>query len=148
MDIRKAQEVDLEAMNNVITDGVMQWDLPDRVRHLALSSFHYDALDLQYMDIQVAVDEESFIVGVVACEATDSPDEILLHGIFVRPNEQRKGLGKLLLRAVEQGEALSRMKKLLVKPQKEALNFFRGMGFERVMSKSNNQYENLMSKTL
>jgi len=126
----------------------MQWDLPDRVKRLSLSSFHYDALDLQHMDIHVATDDEQIIVGVVACEMTDSPDAMLLHGIFVRPNEQHQGVGTLLLKTLEQSLSSSRVKTLLVKPQKEAMSFFQGLGFEREKTNHSHQYENLMSKSL
>lgn len=148
MNVRKATEKDLEELNNVISGAVMQWNLPERVKRLSLSSFHYDALDLQHMDIQLATDDEQIIVGVVACEMTDSSNEILLHGIFVRLNKQRKGVGKLLLKCVEKDLSSSMINKLLVKPQKEAMSFFRAMGFERIISKNKNQYENLMSKSL
>lgn len=146
MNVQKASEKDLEEFNRVITDAVMQWDLPDRVKRLSLSSFHYDVHDLQHMDIYVAKDDEQTIIGVIACEMTDLPSEILLHGIFVRPNDQRKGVGKLLLETVEQNLPSSMIRTIVVKPQKGAQSFFRALGFERVKSHGKNQYENLMIK--
>lgn len=148
MDVKKATEEDLEELNSVITDAVMQWVLPDRVKRLSLPSFHYDALDVQHMDIRIARNHQHTIIAIIATEMTDSPGVILLHGIFVRSSDQRRGVGTLLLRTVEQNLSASMVKSLLVKPQKEAIDFFHALGFEHVTPKHKNQYENLMRKTL
>lgn len=148
MNIRKAREKDLEQLNAMITDAVMQWDLPDRVKRLSLNSFHYDALDLQGMRIRVAIDEENRLVGVAALEATDNPHEMLLHGLFVSPERQRSGIGTTLLQTIEQDLRSLNILTLLVKPQRSALVFFQTMGFSRVKSSSERQYENLMCKAL
>lgn len=146
INIRKANEADLAEINLLITDAIMQWHLPERVKRLSVSSFHYDALDMAHMDLQVAVNNEQHIMGVIACEATDKPQELLLHGIFVRPNQQRQGVGKALIASIEQALISDKISSLLVKPQKEALPFFQHMGFTGVQRKSTIQYENLMSK--
>lgn len=148
MNLQAAGEKDLEELNAVISDAIMQWDLPERVKRLSLPSFHYDVLDLQHMDIQIVRNSQQAIVGVIATETTDLLDTILLHGVFVSTKVQRKGVGKFLLKTVEQQLLSLKVKNLLVKPQKGALNFFHKMGFESIKSEGRIRYENLLSKML
>lgn len=133
--IRPALAADLDAANAVIEACVMAWELPPRVKRLALGSYLYRTHDLEYMDMLVAETAPGEIVGIAALEAAspaDLPDGrsgLLLHGLYVLPARQHEGIGG---RLVDAALALTRTRTLdglLVKAQSEAVGFFRAMGF-------------------
>lgn len=138
--IRAAEKQDLPALNRIIENAVMTWQLPERVKRLALPSYRYDEIDLQHYQILLA-EEEGHIIGVAAWdnEPHKGPGDctgILLHGIYVEPGQQRRGIGKQLLKAVEESIKQSSHKPktegLLVKAQKDAEDFFRAQGLRRL----------------
>lgn len=138
MNIRPARLADLESINRVISAAVMTWDLPERVKRLALSSYHYHAVDFAHFGMCVA-EQHDHIVGVAAWEPADPrdlPDELavgahglLLHGLYVDPSHQRQGLGRLLLQPVLQAAQQASVAGVLVKAQSDAVPFFRALGW-------------------
>lgn len=138
MNIRPARLADLESINRVISAAVMTWDLPERVKRLALSSYHYHAVDFAHFGMCVA-EQHDQIVGVAAWEPADPrdlPDELavgahglLLHGLYVDPSHQRQGLGRLLLQSVLQAAQQASVAGVLVKAQSDAVPFFRALGW-------------------
>jgi predicted N-acetyltransferase YhbS len=138
MNIRPARRADLESINRVISAAVMTWDLPERVKRLALSSYHYHAVDFAHFGMCVA-EQHDQIVGVAAWEPADPrdlPDELavgahglLLHGLYVDPSHQRQGLGRLLLQPVLQAAQQASVAGVLVKAQSDAVPFFRALGW-------------------
>jgi GNAT superfamily N-acetyltransferase len=138
MNIRPARLADLESINRVISAAVMTWDLPERVKRLALSSYHYHAVDFAHFGMCVA-EQHDQIVGVAAWEPADPrdlPDELavgahglLLHGLYVDPSHQRQGLGRLLLQPVLQAAQQASVAGVLVKAQSDAVPFFRALGW-------------------
>ncbi len=138
MNIRPARLADLESINGVISAAVMTWDLPERVKRLALSSYHYHAVDFAHFGMCVA-EQHDQIVGVAAWEPADPrdlPDELavgahglLLHGLYVDPSHQRQGLGRLLLQPVLQAAQQASVAGVLVKAQSDAVPFFRALGW-------------------
>jgi predicted N-acetyltransferase YhbS len=138
MNIRPARLADLESINRVISAAVMTWDLPERVKRLALSSYHYHAVDFAHFGMCVA-EQHDQIVGVAAWEPVDPrdlPDELavgahglLLHGLYVDPSHQRQGLGRLLLQPVLQAAQQASVAGVLVKAQSDAVPFFRALGW-------------------
>ena len=67
INIRPANTDDLDAINQVITRGVMTWNLPERVKRLSLPSYHYDKLDLQHFQILLACIDDT-LAGVIALD--------------------------------------------------------------------------------
>ena len=135
MNIRPARLADLEAINRVISAAVMTWDLPERVKRLALSSYHYHAVDFVHFGICVAEHQDQ-IVGVAAWEPADPRDlpagaakGLLLHGLYVDPAHQRQGLGRLLLQQVLQTAQQASVAGVLVKAQNDAAPFFHALGW-------------------
>ena len=132
--LRKATATDLAVINTIIDAAIMTWDLPERVKRLSLLSYHYEQHDLETLDIVVAENTEHHIVGVAAWEPVGPTDALegystmLLHGIYVAPEQQHKGIGTQLLRAAEQAALDKNYSALMVKAQASAAGFFLAQG--------------------
>lgn len=133
--LRQAGSRDLASLNAVIEAAVMAWDLPERVKRLALPSYRYDEHDLDHLDLWVA-HIPSAIIGVVALEPADTRDlpreqsGLLLHGLYVHPDYQHRGLGRRLLQHAEQQVRERHLDGLLVRAQSGAGEFFQAHGMQ------------------
>lgn len=136
--IRPAGNRDLENINRLIEAAVMGWKLPERVKRLSLSSYRYQPLDLEHLQLVVAENGDAQIVGVAAWEPADprdTPDSasgLLLHGLYVQPEQQHRGIGSQLLQAAEQAARQQGCQGLLVKAQQDAQDFFSARGLQRL----------------
>lgn len=136
--LRAAMARDLASINHLIDAAIMLWDLPERVKRLSLPVYHYDEVDLQHEEIQVAVLNEE-IVGVIAWEREPeviAPDRtgLLLHGLYVAPAYWRQGIGSQLLQQAREAVRAARLDGLLVKAQKDAEPFYRAHGMVRLFA--------------
>jgi hypothetical protein len=64
--LRQAAAADLDAVNAVIERAVMTWQLPERVKRLAMPSYRYGPHDLAHLHLVVADDNVHGIIGVAA----------------------------------------------------------------------------------
>lgn len=133
---RPARPVDeLPAINQVIEDAVMGWRLADQVKRLALPSYRYDTADFADLDVRVARAGNGRVVGVATsapAAAGDCPPGtrgLLLHGLFVAPPVQRRGIGAALLARVLADAGAAGYDGVLVKAQRDAAPFFIAQGF-------------------
>ena len=136
--IRAAQASDLDEINRIISSCVMNWDLPERVKRLSMGSYKYNADDLVHLDIFVAESVIGKVVGLAAFEAanaSDLPDlkeGLLLHGLYVDPELQKKGIGKALVEYSVSEVRKRSLDGLLVKAQVDANSYFENQGFEKL----------------
>ena len=136
--IRPAHSADLEAINAVIEACVMGWNLPPRVKRLALGSYLYSPPDLGFMELLLAVSPGGEIAGIAALEPADAgelPEDrngLLLHGLYVRPELQGHGIGTLLVVQALDKVRIQGLRGLLVKAQNDATGFFHACGFQRL----------------
>ncbi|MCP5142767.1 MAG: GNAT family N-acetyltransferase [Chromatiales bacterium] len=141
--IRPVSRDDLDGVNGVITAAVMGWPLAERVKRMVLALYLYDFHDLEHMDMLVATraGEVIAVCALETLEERDIPAECLrvaeaghrkqaslLHGLYVLPDQQGKGIGHRLWRlcvdrARKQGHC-----GLLVRAQAQAIGFFRKAG--------------------
>jgi GNAT superfamily N-acetyltransferase len=134
--LRFAVPGDIDAVNEVVKSAVMGWDLPDRVKRLSLPLYRYHAQDLRHMELHVAEYPGTGIVGVVAWEPahrSESPagcTALLVHGIYVLPEYQGRGVGSVLLHAAELVACGAGFDGLMVKAQHDAQGFFVARGME------------------
>lgn len=134
--IRSLESDDLDGVNAVISRCVMEWELPERVKRLALNSYLYQVIDLQHLELIVAQHPDGTILGVASWEDAsdkDLPPEktgMLLHGIYVDPAQQRTGIGTALLEQAMERMRELRVDGLLAKAQVSANPFFAARGFE------------------
>jgi GNAT superfamily N-acetyltransferase len=136
----------LGQINEVVSEAVLSWPIADRVRRLALPSYLYDASDVDAMRFHMArapVADGEKVVGVAAYEPAD-PSELpeppapatadarrgwLLHGLFVRPDQQRRGVGWHLLASVVSTARQAGIHGIVVKANRHAVPFFEANGF-------------------
>ena len=149
VDLRPATAADFAAVNRIIERAVLTWNLPERVKRLALPTYLYAMHDLNHLHIALAEDSSAGVIGVAAWEAAavrDCPQErrgLLLHGLYVDPDQQRRGTGTRLLKAAVAAAREQGFDGLLVKAQADAAGFFRSLGMEQlVVADANRDYPN------
>jgi len=136
--LRQAAAADLDAVNAVIERAVMTWQLPERVKRLAMPSYRYGPHDLAHLHLVVADDNVHGIIGVAAWEQADLRDApsgrrgLLLHGLYVDPARQRGGVGTALLEAAVAAAREQGYEGLLVKAHADADGFFAARGLMRL----------------
>lgn len=153
--LRPASLIDLENINHVIEASIMTWHLPDRVKRLALSSYHYTDTDFRFLHMIIAERGENNILGIAAWEQADkryTPENtqaLLLHGIYVEPTHHRQGIGQLLFTAIEKAAHDHHFDSILVKAQQGADSFFIKQGMQRLSDdNSKQQYANRFWKKI
>lgn len=143
--IRPACSADLCALNRVIDAAVMSWELPERVKRLALDSYHYTEVDLEDYRIMLAVETDR-LVGTIAWDRQphkrDSGQHgLFVHGLYVLPGEWRRGIGRKLFNTAIQTALSSSLDGILIKAQKEARAFYEALGmYELPVNDSTREY--------
>ncbi|MBS1202668.1 MAG: GCN5-related N-acetyltransferase [Chromatiaceae bacterium] len=143
--LRTAGAADLDQINALIGRAVMTWALPERVKRLALSSYHYEAHDLEHLKILIAEDVATGLIGVAAWEPAAEREcppgrrGLLLHGLYVDPDRQGQGVGSRLLAGAAAGARAHGYDGLLVKAQKDAQGFVQARGLERLLVRNPDQ---------
>lgn len=138
LSFRQAQISDLDEVNTIIRECVMGWNIPDRVKRLSLGSYFYQLHDLEHLHIELALTPDNLIAGVAAWETankSDLPTEktgLLLHGLYIAPVFQHKGIGSELLQKALQAASYKKLNGLLVKAQADANGFFQSRKFTRL----------------
>ena len=136
--LRLAGRSDLDAVNRVIESAIRTWVVPERVRRLCVPLYRYSEHDLEFLDLVVAEAENIGIVGIAAWEEADAVDApagysaLLLHGIYVAPDQHRKGVGTRLFEVAEMAASVRGFDGVLVKAQPGAGDFFRALGLEAI----------------
>jgi GNAT superfamily N-acetyltransferase len=136
--LRLAHADDLAALNGVIERAIMTWQLPERVKRLSLPSYRYHTHDLDHLHLVVAEDADHAVIGVAAWTPAHPRDlrtgehGLLLHGLYVDPAYQRRGVGARLLDAVETAAQAQGLDGVLAKAQADAVAFFEASGWQRL----------------
>lgn len=136
---RVRTDSELNAVNKVVDEALGSWGLPERVRRLALPSLLYDHSDLEHMSVVLAEGPDGG-VAVAAWESDTSRDapyglrSVLLHGLYVTPIWQRRGLGTNLLDFAGHWILGRGFDGITVKAWRESQTFFRRRGFNPLTS--------------
>jgi N-acetylglutamate synthase-like GNAT family acetyltransferase len=126
---------DLDSVNAIIKACITEWNLPERVKRLSLSSYQYTVIDLEHLSAVVAVTTDNEIVGAAAWEHTDTNDlprdqhGVLLHGLYVHPHNQLHGIGKRFIKSALEDVRRQGLDGILVKAQSDAISYFQSQGF-------------------
>ena len=136
--LRQAHADDLAAINGIVERAIATWQLPERVKRLSLPSYRYHAHDLVHLHLVVAEDANHALVGVAAWEPANPRDlpagknGLLLHGLYVDPACQHRGVGSQLLDAAATAARAQSLDGVLVKAQADANGFFEARGLQRL----------------
>ena len=131
---------DLANVNAVVVAAVRSWALPDRVMRNAVPSLLYDVHDLRYMHIALLNNNAECAVGVVAWEDAGQQDTLAkqvttsLHGLYVVPQWQRRGVGDRLLSYVSEWAVAHGAGALVLRAWRESESFFLAKGFTPVLA--------------
>ena len=133
--IRPAIEIDLDQINHLITASIAGWNLSERVKRLALSSYHYKPDDLSHFELWVAQNEKN-IAGIIALDKqlTSNHKEqpaLLVHGLYVLPEYQRQHIGSQLIALAQQRASDLGAEGILLKAIRDAENFFSAIGMKK-----------------
>lgn len=135
--LRTATAADLEAVNRVIESAIDGWKLPPRVKRISLPLYRYHEQDLDFLRVVLVETDDTRVVAVASWETEcreagpAGQSALFIHGLYVTPGQQRRGLGSRLLQAAESAAA-NRCDGLLVKAQPGAGDFFSRHGFEQL----------------
>ena len=136
--IRQGRLEDIDQINQVLEQAVMSWDLPERVKRLAIPSYRYHAYDMNSMSFYLAESASGQVSGVAALEAIPSSEDqqnapsMLLHGLYVIPVCHHRGIGRQLLATAEEHAQREGFSGLMVKAQPEAKAFLSRNGYKEL----------------
>lgn len=149
INLRAAKKSDLAVINRIIERSVKTWKLPERVIRLAMPTYLYTEYDLLHLQMVLAVDRAAGVMGVAAWEEAATRDcpqgqrGMLLHGLYVDPEQQHRGAGIRLLSAAAVSAREHSLDGLLVKAQADAESFFRAQGLQQLaVVDANRDYPN------
>ena len=137
--IRPLGRKDLEAINDVIAEAVLAWPLPERMKRLALPLLRYDEVDLRHFHA----------IGAYGLDSTIRPvdlfgvalwDQDALHGLYVRPEAQGRGIGRRLLESVAAHARQAGFARLLVKAERVSAGYFQQQGLTAAGSEADYPY--------
>lgn len=136
----EAEASDLQTVNRIVSESIASWGLAERVRRLATPCLHYKAPDLQHMTIVVLSVAQGEDVGVAAWEGTHSADTSrrtsgsLLHGLYLVPGYQRRGIGAQFIELLAQRTRAANGDGIAVRAWRDSVAFFLSLGFEQAPS--------------
>ncbi|MEQ8484432.1 MAG: GNAT family N-acetyltransferase [Pseudomonadales bacterium] len=134
--VRAALPVELATVNDIVTAAVLAWPMAERLKRIALNVLTYDALDMREFEVLLAEDSGAPAAVAVWDPATaitgSGARGALLHGLYVRPQAQRQGLGALLQRQVAHRAATHGYHGLVVKAERVSVSYFEHCGYARL----------------
>lgn len=138
--IRPATQTDLSSINSIIESAVMGWHIPERVKRLSLSSLNYSDDDFKYYQIMI-LELDHIPAGVLAMDHDTyrQDNTSLIHGIYVTPDKQKKGIGTHLLAEAEKLAHQQQARHIMVKAQKDASGFFEACGMKKMAIENEQQ---------
>ena len=135
--IRAGGAKDLPGVNGIIEAAIGTWNLPERVKRLALPLYRYTDVDLTHLELSL-LEGPGGLMAVAAWESADARDvpgdgpAKLLHGLYVIPDAHRTGVGSRLLEDGIRSARASGSRGVLVRAQADAEGFFERLGFSRL----------------
>ena len=133
--VKNVAVTDLVLINSIITSAVESWQLPDRLKRLALPILQYTAEDLT--EFEFFLHDHNGSVNGVAVLSRDAGLKgkhgtrcALMHGLYVHADAQRTGVGSALQQTVADHAREMGCEGLLVKAQRVATSYFEAQGYE------------------
>jgi GNAT superfamily N-acetyltransferase len=134
MSIGTGYTTDLDCINHVVAAAIMSWPMPERIKRLSVPVLSYDSEDFKHYRFAVYRDADQ-IQGVAAWNseepiATKLGAGRLLHGLYIYPDFQGRGLGRTLMAAVLAEAVALGADGLVVKAERPSIGFFEQCGLQ------------------
>jgi GNAT superfamily N-acetyltransferase len=134
MSIGTGYTSDLDCINHVVAAAIMSWPMPERIKRLSVPVLSYDSEDFKHYRFAVYRDADQ-IQGVAAWNseepiATKLGAGRLLHGLYIYPDFQGRGLGRTLMAAVLAEAVALGADGLVVKAERPSIGFFEQCGLQ------------------
>ena len=142
--IARSEQNDLATINGIVERAVLRWPMSMRVKRRAIPLLQYDAIDMaSYAFFRCELSE--IIVAVIALDfeysgADHSGDELLLHGIYVDPVAQGRGVGRALLDFAEHQARELNFDGVALKAERVSRGFFEQCGYSHRRPKTADDY--------
>ena len=137
--VRSAGFTDLTTVNLIIKSAVESWQVPDRLKRLSLPLLQYNTSDFEEFELFLHLQGD--VADGVAALARDAnfigPHATrcaLLHGLYVRSDSQRLGVGKAMQQIVTDHACEMGCEGLLVKAQRVSTSYFAKQGYTEYVS--------------
>ncbi len=134
IELREIGATELDMANHMVTAAIETWDMPPRLRRLVAGTHRYEAGDFQTMRLFLLQTQSEETAGVLAVEdypgtEADCPDRVLLlHGLYIHPEHQHRGIGRAAVAATRRLALDNGFAGVLVKAHASANAFFAGLG--------------------
>lgn len=143
-DIAVATLEDLPQLNWVIEQAVMAWPLSERLRRLSLPLLSYTRADWPHYQFLI----KRHLANVIAIAAWDANTRlatghgsgVLLHGLYVAPASQGRGVGWQLVQEVAERARALPVDGVLVKAERIAISYFEKRGLLAVAPTDRQDY--------
>ncbi|MGB2260545.1 MAG: GNAT family N-acetyltransferase [Porticoccaceae bacterium] len=134
MSIGTGYTTDLDCINHVVAAAIMSWPMPERIKRLSVPVLSYDSEDFKHYRFAVYRDADQ-IQGVAAWNSeepivTKLGAGRLLHGLYIYPDFQGRGLGRTLMAAVLAEAVALGADGLVVKAERPSIGFFEQCGLQ------------------
>jgi N-acetylglutamate synthase-like GNAT family acetyltransferase len=144
LQLREGDAQDLPAINRLIANAVLAWPLADRLKRLAVPLLQYVETDIAHYSLLLAYRKDALVgVAAWAAQAMQFDDEhtgALLHGLYVEPEMQGRGIGRQLMQEVFLRSAAQGFDGVLVKAQRVSADFFAHRGMLRLPADESGEY--------
>lgn len=145
--ITRADENNLAAINSVVRRAVMNWPMAPRMKRRAVTILQYDRIDMQNY-VYYRYSSGRTIMGAIAIDFESGGSDALLHGIYVDPDAQNQGVGATLLRFAERQARCHDQKGMTLKAERVSCGFFERCGYVHQAPITPDDYPYLYRKDL
>ncbi len=139
--VRSVQPADLTSANAVVVSAVMAWPMADRVKRLSIPLLTYNEVDADHLRLIGFFDGEA-CQGIAAWEPAlgnigpNAELGVVLHGLYVQPARQGRGIGRALQDVVFGRAANDGAAGVLVKAERVSMSYFKTCGYEALTGAS------------
>lgn len=127
IEVKKAGEEHAEAIGKVARDAIRRVNAkdypPEEIDRLVSNFSTSDILDFLKQRLTIVAMHDDVVVGTGALQGSE------IKSVFVSPDLQRRGVGSLLLRELEQAASKRGLQELVVSSSLSAVKFYSALGY-------------------
>ena len=150
--IARSEQNDLATINGIVERAVLRWPMSIRVKRRAIPLLQYDAIDMaSYVFFRCELGD--IIVAAIALDfeylgAHHSRNDLLLHGIYVDPVAQGRGVGRALLEFAEHQAREHNFAGVALKAERVSRGFFENRGYSHNAPRTSDDYPYFYQKSV